>query len=44
MKKDEEIDEFVSKQMYYFYLELSGQDKYLYAFKEGVKFHYDFGR
>mmetsp|Transcript_11207 Transcript_11207/g.1001 ORF Transcript_11207/g.1001 Transcript_11207/m.1001 type:complete len:87 (+) Transcript_11207:1100-1360(+) len=44
LKKEESLDEFVSKEEYYFYLELMGKDRYLYAFSEGTKFHYDFGR
>ncbi|KRX06395.1 HIT-like domain [Pseudocohnilembus persalinus] len=44
MRAEESVEEFVSKNEYYFYLELFGKEKYLYVFKEGVRFHYDFGR
>eukprot|EP00825_Cyclidium_porcatum_P025112 TRINITY_DN27392_c0_g1_i2.p1 TRINITY_DN27392_c0_g1~~TRINITY_DN27392_c0_g1_i2.p1 ORF type:complete len:133 (-),score=31.26 TRINITY_DN27392_c0_g1_i2:136-534(-) len=47
--QDEKIEKYVGKSEFYFYLESYNQnmnlfDRYLYAFKEGTKFPYDFGR
>ena len=49
ISQDEKIEKYVGKSEFYFYLESYNQnmnlfDRYLYAFKEGTKFPYDFGR